>query len=46
MAKESNPVIICAALTGAATSKQNNPSSGPDRGGDVETEQPQHALYN
>jgi 3-keto-5-aminohexanoate cleavage enzyme len=27
MAKEVNPVIICAALTGAATSKQNNPST-------------------
>ncbi len=27
MAKEMNPVIICAALTGAATSKQNNPST-------------------
>jgi 3-keto-5-aminohexanoate cleavage enzyme len=27
MAKEANPVIICAALTGAATSKQNNPST-------------------
>jgi 3-keto-5-aminohexanoate cleavage enzyme len=27
MAKEANPVIICAALTGAATSKTNNPST-------------------
>ncbi|MCX5856565.1 MAG: 3-keto-5-aminohexanoate cleavage protein, partial [Deltaproteobacteria bacterium] len=27
MAKETNPVIICAALTGAATAKNNNPST-------------------
>lgn len=27
MAKEANPVIICAALTGAATAKNNNPST-------------------
>ena len=26
MAKDANPVIICAALTGAATMKNNNPS--------------------
>jgi hypothetical protein len=27
MAKEFDPVIICAALTGAATMKNNNPSA-------------------
>jgi len=27
MAKEFDPVIICAALTGAATMKNNNPST-------------------